>query len=130
MRRRAVLGALAALPVGLAGCTGDLPGATGPRTPPEPSGSPPASGPDLSVSDIEVEEASDGTLRVLATVANRGGRAGTREVVATVTVSGEEHVGSTEVRVSPDATVEARIDFDLQYDAFVADGGVSVEVAG
>lgn len=128
MRRRALLGLLAALPLGLAGCTGNLPGATGPRKPPEPSSSPPGSGPDVHVSHIDVEGAPDGSLRVVATVENRGGRTATRTVSATVTVSGDEHVGSTEVHVGPGATVEATIDFDLPYDAFVGDGSVSVDV--
>jgi len=127
MRRRAALRALAALPLGLAGCTGDLPGATGPRRPPTSASPPPTGGPSVSVPDVDVAEGPDGTLRVLATVENRGGTAATREVVATVTVDGEEHVRSTQVQVPANDSVEVTLDFDIGYDAFVDGGNVSVE---
>lgn len=128
MRRRDAVRALAALPLGLAGCTGDLPGATGPRKPPEPDEPRPTGGPDVSVTGVDVTEGPDGALRVLATVENRGGEAATREVVATATVDGEEYVRSTEVRVGANAATEATIDFDLRYDAFVGGGNVNARI--
>ncbi|MFB6302607.1 MAG: hypothetical protein ABEH78_07085 [Haloferacaceae archaeon] len=128
MRRRAALRTLAVLPLGLAGCAGNLPGATGPRRPPTSSSPPPTGEPDVTVTDLDITEGPDGNLRVLATVENRGGTAATREVVVTATVDGEEHVRSTEVRVPPNAEVEATLDFDVGYEAFVGDGNVSAEV--
>lgn len=129
MRRRTALRALAALalPLPLPGCTGDLPGATGPRRPPTPAAPPPTGGPDVSVTDLDVTEGPGGGLRVIATVENRGGTAATREVVVTATVDDEEYVRSTEVRVPANGEIEATVDFDLGYDAFVSGGNVSAE---
>lgn len=129
MRRRDAVRSLAALALPLGGCTGDLPGATGPRRPPTPSDPPPTGGPDVSVTDLDIAEGPDGGLRVLATVENRGGTAATREVVVTATVDGEEYVRSTEVRVPANAEVEVTVDFDLGYETFASGGNVSAEVA-
>lgn len=128
MRRRAVVRALAALPFALAGCAGDLPGATGPRRPPESPTPPPGGRSDVRVVGIDVAEAPDGGLRVLATVRNDSQRDVTREVVATATLDGEEYVASTEVRVPAGGDVEATIDFDLRYDEYVGQGSVSVDL--
>lgn len=129
MNRRAALRALAALaPAGLAGCGANLPNATGPRKPPEPDSPPPRGETVVKVTDVDVREASDGDLRVVATVRNRGGQATTREVVATATLDGEEFVRSAEVSLDADGGAQVTFDFDVAFDAFVdGDGGVSVE---
>ncbi len=128
--RRALLAGLAAAAgaTGLAGCAGDLPRATGPRGPPTSPGPPPTNAAAVGVTDIDVEPADDGSLTVLATVENRGGEPATREVVATVTLDDEELVRSTTVRVGAGATREVGIGFDLSFDAFSADGSVSVDL--
>jgi hypothetical protein len=128
--RRALLAGLAAAAgaTGLAGCAGDLPRATGPRGPPTSPGPPPTDGAAVSVTDIDVEPADDGSLTVLATVENRGDGSATREVVATVTLDDEEFVRSTTVRVGAGATREVGVGFDLSFDAFSAGGSVSVDL--
>lgn len=82
----------------------------------------------MRVVGIDVAEAPDGGLRVLATVRNDSQRDVTREVVATATLDGEEYVASTEVRVPAGGDVEATIDFDLRYDEYVGQGSVSVDL--
>ncbi|MFB6280589.1 MAG: transcriptional initiation protein Tat [Haloferacaceae archaeon] len=129
MRRREAVRSFVALAVPLSGCAGGLPGATGPRRAPTSAGPPPAGGPDVNVTDVDVREGPDGGLRVVASVENRGGAAATRQVVATVTVDGEEHVRSTEVYVPQNGRTEATIDFDVRYEAFVDGGNVRAEVA-
>jgi hypothetical protein len=130
VHRRALLAGLAAAAgaTGLAGCTGDLPRATGPRRPPASPGPPPTEGAAVSVTDIDVEPADDGSLTVLATVENRGNEPATREVVATVTLDDAELVRSTTVGIGAGATREVGLGFDLSFDAFSADGSVSVDL--
>lgn len=130
MHRRALLAALAAAggTTGLAGCTGDLPRATGPRRPPASPAPPPTDGAAVSATDIDVEPADDGSLRVLATVENRGSEPASREVVVTVTLDDREFVRSTVVRVGAGATREVGLGFDLTFDAFSADGSVTVDL--
>lgn len=128
MYRRGALRALAAVvPVALAGCAAGLPNATGPRRPPEPDGPPPSGETVVEVVDVDVREAPDGDLRVVARVRNRGGRETTRDVVATATLDGDERVRSAEVDLAADAETDVTLDFEFEYTAFVdGNGGVSV----
>ncbi|MFB6303616.1 MAG: hypothetical protein ABEH47_00495 [Haloferacaceae archaeon] len=129
MDRRAALRTLAAaVPVWVAGCGSNLPSATGPRRPPASDSPPPSGDTVVEVVDVDVEEAPDGDVRVVATVRNRGGQATTREVVARATLDGEERVRSTRVDLAANGEREVAFDFDVGYAAFVdGDGSVSVE---
>jgi multidrug efflux pump subunit AcrA (membrane-fusion protein) len=128
MRRRAVVRALVAALSGLAGCSGDLPRATGPRTPPEPSSPPSSAADEPTVSDIDVEPTDDGRLRVVATVRNPRSAPITPTVVVRVTVDDAERVRRTDLEVPANDVASARIDFDVTFDAFSSDGGVTASL--
>lgn len=129
MRRRAVVRALAAaVPSGLAGCSGNLPRATGPRTPPEPSSPPSSAADEPTVSDIDVEPTDDGRLRVVATVRNPRSTPITPTVVVRVTVDDAERVRRTDLEVPANDEASARIDVDVTFDAFSSDGGVTASL--
>lgn len=84
----------------------------------------------VEVVGIDVDEAPDGDVRVIATVENRGDEPTTRDVVATATLDGNERVRSVEVRLAADSETEATIDFDFEFAQFVdGDGSVTVDVA-
>ncbi|MFB6068896.1 MAG: hypothetical protein ABEJ90_03110 [Halobacterium sp.] len=111
------------------GCL-STPSATGPRNPPTASGDgPPTSDRNpLSVSNLDVEEAEDGSLQLLATVGNEGKTAATRTLQATATVGDETYVETREVRVAAGSEKVVTVTFDVTYDAFTGDGSVNVEL--
>jgi hypothetical protein len=110
-----------------AGCTGTRPRATGPRTPPTPGA--PATTPEASepmgVTDLEVQEAEEGHLRVRATVTNRSDRDGTRTLVIRVTVDDRNTERSREVSVPANDGRTVTVDFEtIAYDDFSGSGSL------
>lgn len=118
--------------VGLAltgGCL-STPSATGPRNPPTASGDGPPTdgGSDVSVTNLDVEEAEDGSLKLLATVVNEGETAQTRTLRAKASVGEESYVETREVRVAAGSETEVAVTFDVTYDEFTGNGSVSVDL--
>ncbi|MFC6988803.1 hypothetical protein ACFQJD_08895 [Haloplanus sp. GCM10025708] len=118
--------------VGLAltgGCL-STPSATGPRNPPTASEStpPPTDRTTVRVSNLDVEEAADGALKLLATVVNEGETAQTRTLRANATIGEESYVETRSVRVEGDSEKEVAVTFDVTYDAFTGNGSVNVEL--
>lgn len=127
MKRRRLL----ALSVAVLGGCSNLPGATGPRTPPTPSEPTAAPTRSLSVTDLAVEEADDGHLRVLATVRNR------TESQQTGTLRIRVRAGDVRTeqrqRVTVDGGVEREIAFDftdVRYDDFSGNGSLNTNWVG
>ena len=127
MRRRRLLRALAALPALLGGCLSSLPTATGPRSAPEPEGTP-GQRTGVVVADLDIEPTDDDRLRVLATLRNRDPEPTDATVVVTVTIADEETVRESTVRVPGQGTVETGVEFDATFDAFSEDGSVSARI--
>ena len=127
MRRRRLLRALATLPALLAGCLSGLPTATGPRSGPDPEGTP-GQRTGVVVAEIDVEPTADDRLRVLATLRNRDPEATDATVAVTVTIADEETVREATVRVPGQGTVETSVEFDVTFDEFTGDGSVSARV--
>ncbi|WP_042666651.1 hypothetical protein [Haloferax sp. ATB1] len=129
MERRRLLGVVA---VGLSsGCLGSLPGATGPRNPPEaPAGDPrdtPAVSP-VRIEDIDYEATDDGRLRVFGSVLNDGGAERLTTVEVRVTVGGERSTRSQELAVPAGGTADFAVEFEFGYDAFREDGDLNVSL--
>lgn len=127
MRRRRLLRTLAALPALLGGCLSGLPTATGPRSGPEPAGTP-GQQTGVVVSDVDIEPTEDDRLRVLATVRNRDPEPTDATVVVTVTIADEETVREVTVRVPGQGSAETSVEFDATFDEFTGDGSVSARV--
>jgi hypothetical protein len=126
---RVVAGTVTAL---LGGCLGELPGATGPRNPPEAPADQPRETPerpDLVVETFDFEAADSGALRVFGRVDNRGDVRRTATVRVIATVDGDEFVRESPVSVDPGETAEWAVTFDLTYDTFASGGNLSVELA-
>lgn len=126
VKRRALLGLLAAAS---AGCSGSVPGATGPRTPPPPGERTTARPDGVSVESWDFEETDGGALRVFGTLRNPGDSRRTATVVVTVTVAGEDHTRRSEVTVPAGGTAEFGVAFDVRYEAFTRDGSINLELA-
>ncbi|MEF8857222.1 MAG: hypothetical protein V5A16_07375, partial [Haloplanus sp.] len=108
----------------LGGCA-DVPRATGPRTPPTPS-EPTATQRSLSVTDLHVEEADDGHLRVLASVTNRAKDQRTRTLRVIVRMGDTRTERQRQVTVAGGAEREVPFEFeDVAYDDFSGDGSLS-----
>ena len=127
MRRRRLLCAVATLPALLTGCLSGLPTATGPRSGPEPEGTP-GRRTGVVVAEIDVEPTDDDRLRVLAALRNRGPDATDATVVVTVTIADEESVRETTVPVPGRETVETSVEFDATFDEFTGGGSVSARI--
>ncbi|MFB6101287.1 MAG: transcriptional initiation protein Tat [Haloplanus sp.] len=125
MDRRGVLSLLFAL---AAGCSSNPPRATGARTPPTPGESRAPSGGagrSMSVSDLSVEEADDGHLRVVATVTNPAATDRTRTLRIRVTVGETRAERSQEVTVPANDERDVAVDFpDVAYDDFSGNGSL------
>ncbi|WP_248896932.1 hypothetical protein [Haloplanus halobius] len=121
MNRRGALSAVLTGIAALAGCT--TRSATGPRTPPTP-GEPTASGEgSMSVTDLNVEEAAEGHLRVLATVTNRSEAERTRTLRIRVTVGETRTTQRRDVTVPADDEREVVLVFESVAYADFANGG-------
>jgi len=122
MKRRRAL----ALGIALLGGCSNLPGATGPRTPPTPSERTASPDRSLSVADLDVEKADDGHLRVLATVRNRSGTERTRTLRIRILAGDTRTEQRRDVTVAGDTEREVVFDFeDVAYDDFSGDGSLS-----
>jgi hypothetical protein len=126
MDRRGVLSLVTGLLAAAAGCASASTRASGPRTPPSP-GEPPTStgGASMRVSDLDVEEADDGHLRVLATVTNPTDRERTRRLRIRVTVGETRTEREREVTLPAGGEREVAVDFEsVAYDDFSGDGSL------
>jgi hypothetical protein len=121
MQRRRVLAVAVTL---LSGCS-NLPRATGPRTPPTPSEPTTSTQQSLSVTDLDVEEADDGHLRVLATVTNRAPDQRTRTLRIRVRVGDTRTEQRQQVTVAGGGEREVAFEFeDVAYDDFSGNGSL------
>lgn len=122
MHRRRVLAIAVAL---LSGCS-NLPRATGPRTPPTPSEPTAAPQRSLHVVDLDVEEADDGHLRVLATVQNPTSARRTRTLRIRVRAGTTRTEQQRRVTVDGNAERAVAFDFtDVAYDDFSGNGSLN-----
>jgi len=121
MHRRRTLAIAVAL---LSGCS-DLPRATGPRTPPTPSEPTAAPQRSLQVSNLDVEEAEDGHLRVVATVANGSPSQRTRTLRIRVRAGTTRTEQAEQVTVAGNTEREVAFEFeDVAYDDFSGNGSL------
>lgn len=80
----------------------------------------------MTVSDLDVEEAEGGHLRVVATVTNRTDAERTRTLRVRVTVDGTQTERSQEVTVPAGGEREVTLAFEsVAYDDFSASGSLS-----
>jgi len=122
MHRRRVLAIAVTL---LSGCS-NLPRATGPRTPPTPSEPTAAPQRSLRVTDLDVEEAEDGHLRVLATVQNPTGAQRTRTLRIRVRAGTIRTEQQQQVTVAANTEREVAFEFeDVAYDDFSGNGSLN-----
>jgi hypothetical protein len=125
MRRRALLGTLAAGVAGLGGCLGPAQTASGPRRAPDaPASAPrdPNPGPVLVVSDFRTEAGDEGGVRAVVVVANDGESARTTTVTGTLRFDGDEYVRSAERTVPAGGTSQVVFTYDVPYDEFSRNG--------
>jgi hypothetical protein len=121
MHRRRVL----AIAVTLLGGCSNLPRATGPRTPPTPSEPTAAPKRSLSVTNLDVEEAEDGHLRVLATVTNGTAGERTRTLRIRVRAGSTRTEQERQVTVPGNAERDVAFEFeDVPYDDFSGNGSL------
>ena len=122
MKRRRLL----ALSVALLGGCSDLPGASGPRTPPTPSEPTAVPGRSLQVSNLAVEEADDGHLQVVATVRNGTGVQQTRTLRIRVRAGDILTEQQQQVTVAANAERDVVFDFtDVRYEDFSGNGSLN-----
>ena len=122
MKRRRLL----ALGIALLGGCSDLPGATGPRTPPTPSEPTAAPTRSLRVTDLGIEEAGDGHLQVVATVRNETTTQRTRTLRIRVRVGDTRTEQRQAVTVAANTERDVVFDFtDVQYDDFSGNGSLN-----
>ncbi|WP_435067219.1 transcriptional initiation protein Tat [Haloplanus sp. C73] len=122
MHRRRLLAL--ALPL-LGGCS-SLPKASGPRTPPTPGEPDSSADRSLGVRNLDVEEAEDGHLRVLATVVNRSNTDRTRTLRIRVRAGETRTERQQTVSVAAGESQEVAFDFtDVAYDDFSGDGSLN-----
>ena len=125
MRRRALLGSLAAGIAGLGGCLGPAQTASGPRRAPDaPASAPrdPDPGPVLVVADFRTEAGDDGGVRAVVVVRNDGEAARTTTVSGTLRFDGEEYVRSAERTVPAGGTSQVVFTYDVSYEEFSRNG--------
>lgn len=122
MHRRRLL----ALGIALLGGCSDLPGATGPRTPPTPSEPTAAPARSLRVTDLDTEEADDGHLQVVATVRNETTTQRTRTLRIRVRAGDTRTEQRQAVTVAANTERDVVFDFtDVPYDDFSGDGSLN-----
>jgi hypothetical protein len=122
MQRRRLI----ALGIALLGGCSDLPGATGPRTPPTPSEPTAAPARSLRVTDLDIEEADDGHLQVIATVRNETTAQRTRTLRIRVRAGDTRTEQRRAVTVAANTERDVVFDFtDVQYDDFSGDGSLN-----
>lgn len=122
MKRRRLL----ALSVAFLGGCSDLPGASGPRTPPTPSEPTAAPERSLQVSNLTVEEADGGHLQVVATVRNRSNTQRTRTLRIRVRAGDTRTEQRQAVTVAANAQRDVVFDFtDVQYGDFSGNGSLN-----
>jgi hypothetical protein len=122
MERRRLL----ALSVALLGGCSNLPGASGPRTPPTPSEPTAAPTRSLQVTNLAVEEADDGHLRVIATVRNGTNAQRTRTLRIRVRAGEVRTEQRRDVTVAGGTQQDVVFDFtDVRYDDFSGDGSLN-----
>lgn len=122
MHRRRVLAIAVTL---LSGCS-NLPRATGPRTPPTPSEPTAAPQRSLRVTSLDVKEADDGHLRVLATVQNPTSAQRTRTLRIRVKAGETRTEQQQQVTVAANTEQEVAFDFtDVAYDDFSGNGSLN-----
>ncbi len=128
MKRREVL---AAASLAFTGCLGSAADATGPRAPPTASAGGRGTStprPDLYLASFDVEEAEDGDVRVVGTVANRSDVRRTGTVEATLTVGDETYTDATAVTVDAGGESQFAVPFDVAYETFSGRGDLNVRV--
>jgi len=122
MKRRRLL----ALSVALLGGCSNLPSASGPRTPPTPSEPTAAPTRSLQVTDLDVEEANDGYLRVVATVRNGTNAQRTRTLRIRVRAGEVRTEQQRDVTVAGGAQRDVVFDFtDVRYEDFSGNGSLN-----
>jgi len=122
MKRRRLL----ALGIALLGGCSNLPGATGPRTPPTPSEPTAAPARSLRVTDLDIEEADDGHLQVVATVRNETTTQRTRTLRIRVRAGDTRTEQRQAVTVAANTERGVVFDFtDVQYDDFSGNGSLN-----
>jgi hypothetical protein len=126
VKRRTVLGLVAASLS--AGCVDAWPQPTGPRGPPEePEGQPREQSP-LRIDSWDFGEADSGLLRVFGTVENDGDEPARPTVEVRVRAGEQRYERTTTVDVPAGATAQFDIEFDVEYDTFVGDGSVRLDL--
>jgi hypothetical protein len=126
VKRRSVLGMVAASLS--AGCVGAWPQPTGPRGPPEaPEGQPREQSP-LRIESWDFGEADSGLLRVFGTVQNDRDASAEATVEVRVRAGEQRYERTTTVDVPAGATAEFEIEFDVEYDTFVGDGSIRLDL--
>ena len=117
--------------VAVSGCLSRLPGATGPRNPPNEARERPSSGDDgvLSVSSTDVAESESGALVVTGEVTNRSDAEANGTVVAEATVDGDTTSASASVTVPGNGAADFRVVVPVRYTSFNDGGSLSVTVA-
>ena len=122
MKRRRLL----ALGIALLGGCSDLPGASGPRTPPTPSEPTAAPERSLQVANLAVEEADDGHLQVVATVRNGTSTQRTRTLRIRVRAGNTRTEQQQQVTVAANAERDVVFDFDdVRYEDFSGNGSLN-----
>lgn len=126
VRRRRLIGAVAALAVGAGGgCLANPPGATGPRSPP--TGAPadetwgPVENP-LVVASFASDPTAAGDLRVAIEIGNRSGGARTGTVTGVVVIDGRHYQREARARVEGNGRSTVTLTYPVSYEAFERDG--------
>ncbi|ELZ98825.1 hypothetical protein C440_00675 [Haloferax mucosum ATCC BAA-1512] len=129
MERRRFLGVVA---VGLSsGCLSGLPGATGPRNPPEaPAGKPRETPevPPVRVSAVDFEATEDGRVRVFGDIVNDAESERVVTVEIRIEIKDEESVKTQEVTVPSGGKTPFETVFDVSYNAFTRNGNLNVSI--
>ncbi len=126
VKRRTVLGLVAAS--FSAGCVGAWPQPTGPRGPPEEPEGQPREQSALRIDSWDFGEDDSGMLRVFGTVRNDGDTSTTVTVEVRVRAGEQRYERTTTVDVPEGATAEFEIEFDVEYDTFVGDGSIRLDL--
>jgi hypothetical protein len=126
VKRRPVLGLIAASLS--AGCVGVWPQPTGPRGPPEEPEGQPREQSALRIDTWDFGENDAGLLRVFGTIQNNGDAAAQATVEAVVRAGEQRYERTTTVAVPAGATAEFTIGFDVEYDAFVGNGSLDLQL--
>lgn len=114
--------------VALSGCLGQARDESGPRRPPgTPAG---GRGADegqraLLIRDASIEEGDDGSLTLYITVENTSGVRQSDTLVGVATVGDTEYRTTREVALDADTEAEFTLDFEVEYEAWSANGDLS-----